>query len=73
MTSFFVYYLGTRRLKMYCDENGTFKGEVLVTYLFADAAKLAVELLNDTSYNPDGILRKDAPKISVSFVCSTIS
>ena len=57
---------------MYYDDTGAFKGEVLVTYLFADAAKLAVELLNDTSYNPEGILRQDAPKISVSFVCLNI-
>ena len=70
LTDFICLFLlkGTPCLKMYLDDNKAFKGEVLVTYVSPISAQLAVTLLNGSTYCPDGVLRPDLPKLSVSMV-----
>ena len=39
---------GKKRVKMYCDENGNFKGDALVTYFKPESVPLALQLLDET-------------------------
>lgn len=62
---------GQKRVKLYYDENGTFKGDALVTYFKPESVPLALQLLDETS-----LLRADgqpSPLIRVQVVCQFCS
>jgi HIV Tat-specific factor 1 len=40
--------MGKKRVKMYFDENGQFKGDALVTYFKPESVPLAIQLLDET-------------------------
>ncbi|GMG40582.1 unnamed protein product [Ambrosiozyma monospora] len=47
---------GEKKIKMYKDPNGRFKGDCLVEYLREESCELAISLLDGTLFNPwDGI------------------
>lgn len=43
---------GRSRIKMYEDNQGNFKGEVLVVYFRAESVNLAVQMLDDSDFRP---------------------
>jgi HIV Tat-specific factor 1 len=58
---------GQKRVKLYYDENGAFKGDALITYFKPESVPLALQLLDETS-----LLRADgrsSPLIRVQVVC----
>lgn len=40
-----------KRIKMYTDENGKFKGEALIIYYRPESVQLAIDMLDDTPFN----------------------
>jgi RNA recognition motif-containing protein len=58
---------GQKRVKLYHDENGQFKGDALVTYFKPESVPLALQLLDETE-----LIREDgrpSPLIRVQVVC----
>lgn len=53
---------GRERVKMYTDEKGNFKGEVLVVYFRPESVNLAIQMLDDSDFRlgvtgPEGPMR----------------
>lgn len=57
------YKNGGPRIKMYYEENGTFKGDALIIYHSEESMPIAIELLNDSFLKPPAT--KDQKKIKV--------
>jgi HIV Tat-specific factor 1 len=58
---------GEKRVKLYCDDNGHFKGDALVTYFKPESVPLAIQLLDETELRrTDG---RPSPLIHVQLVC----
>lgn len=43
---------GTKRIKMYADEDGEFKGEALIVYFKKDSVGMAVRMMDDSWFRP---------------------
>jgi len=57
---------GQKRVKMYYDDEGNFKGDALVTYFKPESVPLALQMLDETSFpRPDG---RPGPLIRVQLV-----
>jgi HIV Tat-specific factor 1 len=57
---------GKKRVKLYYDENGSFKGDALVTYFKPESVPLAIQLLDETELpRGDG---RSSPLIRVQLV-----
>jgi HIV Tat-specific factor 1 len=58
---------GQKRVKLYHDENGVFKGDALITYFKPESVPLALQLLDETPLTrADG---RPSPLIRVQVVC----
>lgn len=57
---------GQKRVKMYYDDEGNFKGDALVTYFKPESVPLALQMLDETSFpRPDG---RPGPLVRVQLV-----
>lgn len=43
---------GEKRIKMYTDEEGNFKGEALVVYFKKDSVDMAIKMMDDSWFRP---------------------
>jgi HIV Tat-specific factor 1 len=43
---------GAKRIKMYTDEEGDFKGEALVVYFKKDSVAMAIQMMDDSWFRP---------------------
>lgn len=43
---------GAKRIKMYADEEGNFKGEALVVYFKKDSVDMAIKMMDDSWFRP---------------------
>jgi HIV Tat-specific factor 1 len=58
--------VGQKRVKMYYDDEGNFKGDALVTYFKPESVPLALQMLDETSFpRPDG---RPGPLVRVQLV-----
>ena len=43
---------GSKRIKMYADDNGEFKGEALVIYFKKESVSMAIRMMDDSWFRP---------------------
>lgn len=59
-------FTGKRRIKLYEDDNGVFKGEALIVYLREESAKLAVDLMDESQFRLDAPIHVEMAKFEDS-------
>lgn len=52
-------FTGGPRVKLYEDEEGNFKGEALIVYLKEESATMATDLLNESYFRPNVLIKVD--------------
>lgn len=53
---------GEPRIKLYHDDEGTFKGEALVFYEKSDSVFMAIDMLDDTQFKPGVVIKVEQAK-----------